>query len=498
MNRKLLSVLVLVAVLLAACGGPAATPTPAPKPAEPTKAAEQPKPAEPTKAPEPPAAPAEPTKAPAAAACIGKVKVPIFVGLGTGTDPDQAKAQEELAAKFNSTHDDIEIEFMIVPNEEAGERFLAMVSGDNAPGLVGPHGTSTIAQFLDLWEDITPYIEKDNYDLSNFYEPAITLNQYPNLNTGLPFGLYPSFLFYNKDLFDAAGLDYPPSDFDDKSWNIEKLREVALKLTKDKDGNDATSPDFDPKNIAQWGFDDSWITLRGQLVEWGAEGVGRATSADYKTAMVNSPEWVKGAQWHIDGVQKEYFIPDSVAQEARDSSGLDPFGGGTVGMFHSHTWFLSEGIVDLPFAFDIAPTAFNEKGQRIARIHADNFTMPKGFQCKDAAWEVMKWLVDPDNNVEACKIYGCIPARQSAVPAFTAYLKEKYPGINYDVIFKSIDYLDNPHHESWVPEWGRVEDVLNNVQSLIYTSQVDDAQQALDEANAEVQKILDEYWAKQK
>ena len=43
-----------------------------------------------------------------------------------------------LAKKFNDTHENIEMEFLIVPNEEARERFLAMVSGDNAPQLVGP------------------------------------------------------------------------------------------------------------------------------------------------------------------------------------------------------------------------------------------------------------------------------------------------------------------------------------------------------------------------
>ena len=58
-----------------------------------------------------------------------KVKVRIFVGLGTGTDPDQIAGQEAIADKFNATHDDIEIEFMIVPNEEANERLVAMMSG---------------------------------------------------------------------------------------------------------------------------------------------------------------------------------------------------------------------------------------------------------------------------------------------------------------------------------------------------------------------------------
>lgn len=89
-----------------------------------------------------------------------KAKVVIFVGFGTGTDPDQVAAQEALAQRFNKSHDDIEMEFLIVPVEEATERYLAMVAGGNAPQLVGPHGISTIAKFLDQWEDVTPYIEK--------------------------------------------------------------------------------------------------------------------------------------------------------------------------------------------------------------------------------------------------------------------------------------------------------------------------------------------------
>ena len=48
-----------------------------------------------------------------------KQKVVIFVGFGTGTDPDQVTAQEELAKKFNDSHENIEMEFLIVPNEEA-------------------------------------------------------------------------------------------------------------------------------------------------------------------------------------------------------------------------------------------------------------------------------------------------------------------------------------------------------------------------------------------
>ena len=80
-----------------------------------------------------------------------------------------------------------------------------------------------------------------------------------NATIGVPFAVYPSFLYYNKDLFDEAGLAYPPTKvgdkYDGKDWDMDTLRELAMKLTVDANGNDATSADFDPTNVVQWGFD---------------------------------------------------------------------------------------------------------------------------------------------------------------------------------------------------------------------------------------------------
>ncbi len=455
----------------------------------------------PTAAPADTPAPDALTQAPAnteAQASSGEVaKVVIFVGFGTGTDPDQVAAQEALAQRFNESHTDIQMEFLIVPNEEATERYLAMVAGGNAPQLVGPHGTSTIAKFLDQWEDVTPYIQRDNYDMSDFYGPATTINKYPELDAGLPLGLYPSFIFYNKDAFDAAGLEYPPSDYGDTSWNIEKLREVAIQLTLDE--NDLTPLDegFDPATIKQWGYADTWTDMRGQMTMFGAPTQGRPTSDDQKTALATSAEWLFGAQWLHDGIFVDHFIPDSAGQSAIDADTGDPFGGGHVAIWYSHTWYMSEGLNELPFKYNIAPLFFNQKGERISRIHADLFTMPKTAANKDAAWEVMKWLVAPEQIVDVCKIYGCLPARKSSQEAYLAYMQERFPGLDYDVIFAAIDYLDSPHHESWVPEWGKVNDALNNAMSTLYTDATADPAVVLDTANQDLQKILDEYWAGQ-
>lgn len=424
-----------------------------------------------------------------------KAKVVIFVGLGTGTDPDQIPQQEALAERFNSTHDAIEVEFLIVPHDEAGTRLLAMIAGGNAPQLVGPNGVSTIAQFFDSWADVTPFIEAENLDTSDFYGPTLDLNKYPDKNTGLPLGIYPSFVLYNIDMFDASGIDYPPSDYSDTSWTMDELRNRAMLLTLDENGNDATSPDFDPENIVQWGFSDAWTDLRGMLTRWGTPSVGRPTSDDFKTATVNSEEWVYGLQWFSDGMWVDHFIPNAEEQTGIESTGAAPLDSGLIAMFYTHTWYLGEALNDLPFPVGVGAAPYNQQGKRIARIHADNFTMPKDAANQQEAWEVMKWLTAPEQIVDVCLIYGCVPARASVADEFRTQLQAKFPDLNLDVIFESINYLDAPNHESWVPDWGKVNDTLNFGMGLIGTGENKDAQSVLDQANTDVQKILDEYWA---
>lgn len=427
-----------------------------------------------------------------------KIKVDIFVGLGTGTDPDQVAAQEALAEKFNSSHDDIEIEFVIVPNDESNERLLAQISGGNAPGLVGPGGVDVAANYFDLWADVQPYIDAEGFDTSDFYGAAVTLYQYPDKTIGLPLGMFPSFIFYNKDHFDAAGLDYPTTDYNDTSWTYDALRDLAMQLTLDSNGNNALSSDFNAENIAQWGFDDSWIDLRGFMTRFDPPGLGRPTDEEMKVALVNSDEYKYGLDWLNAAIWEDHFMADYSGQEAFYAIAGDPFGSELTSMFYSHTWFMPEGLVDLPFDYDFAAPPFNQKGTRVARIHADTFYVPKDFDHPEASWEVLKWLTAPEQIVDVCLVYGCLPARQSVQEEYTTKMQERYGDRAYDVVFNAIDYLDDPHHESWMPEVVRVNDILAaEVYDLVFTEQVDDIDGLLNETNTKIQTLLDEYWAQQ-
>jgi multiple sugar transport system substrate-binding protein len=488
-----ISVLIIAAVLLSACA-PAATQAPAPTNAPETV------PTTASVAATATTASAAPTAVPAQTS--GKRKVVYYIGYGTGTAPEQVDGQKVLIEKFNSTHQDIEVELMVVPHDEATQRFTAMAAGGNAPEVIGAIGFADIGILSDtgVIQDLGPFVEKSKFNTDIYYGPVVEIMKtfFPEgKQMALPFGIYPAMTFYNKDAFDAAGLPYPPHDYGNKAWNFDKVREDGMKLTLDKNGNDATSADFDPTAIAQWGYDDSWIAMRNYLFVWGAPTYGAVTTPDMKTAIVNQPDWVKGVQWLSDGVWKDHFIPDASGQATYGAVGNgDPFSTGMAAMFLTHTWYMPEGLTGVTFKYDIAPVPMAPSGEQIVRADVDGFAMVKGSDQQDAAWEFMTWLVQPEQIVDVCLIYGCMPPISSVEAKYRGIMAEKWPGLDYDVIYKGMEFLR--HNDAYVIEQKKIDDVLNNAQSLIYTGDNKDAKSVMDTANVEIQKILDDYWAKQK
>lgn len=496
-----LSLLMIVAVMLTACSPAAQAPAPA-VPAAPTQAPQTASTVAPTQPPAV-AAPTEvsPTAAAATAApANGKHKVVYFIGFGTGTSPNQLDGQNALIKKFNDSHPTIDVELMIVPNAEAIQRFTAMAAAGDPPEILGATGFATIGILGDtgVIQDLTPFIEKNKFDTSVFYGPIVDIMKsfFPTGQKALPMGMYPSFILYNKDMFDAAGLPYPPHAYGDTSWTFDKIRQDGMKMTLDKNGNDATSPNFDPTQIAQWGFDDTWTDMRNYLTEWGAPGVGLLTTPDMKKAIVNQKEWVTGLQWLSDGIWKDHFIPNAAGQATYGAIGNgDPFSTGLVSMMMTYSWFMPEGLTGINFKYDLAPMPVAPTGKQIVRSDMDGLAMVKGSDEQDSAWTFMTWLVQPEQIVDVCQIYGCLPPVKAVEAQYRGIMESKWPGLDYDVIYNGLNHLDNPHSDAYVVEQQKIGDVMNNALSEVYSGSQKDAKVLLDGVNADVQKLLDAYWA---
>jgi multiple sugar transport system substrate-binding protein len=312
----------------------------------------------------------------------GKV-VRWFIGLGAGTQPQHLKPEADWVKSYNDSQKDVYIILEIVDNSIAAAQLKTEIAGNNAPDIIGPVGIEGLNLFRDQLLDLAPLVASTGYTqpgvdpkLADFFKIGEGGAQ-----IGLPFAVYPSYIFYNQDLFDEAGLPYPPSKIGDlyqgKPWDMEAVRQLGMKLTVDGKGNDATSPNFDPKNIVQWGFDVQYHdgSARAETAMFGA---GSPVAADGKTAQI--PDYIaNGEKWFNDGIWKDHFIPTAAQVASTLLGGGGEFASGNLAMNEGHTWFtccITPTAPAKPFKFGFAaPPAYN--GVVTAPLHVDTFSLLK-------------------------------------------------------------------------------------------------------------------------
>ena len=153
-------------------------------------------------------------------------------------------------------------------------------------------------QARDVLLDLKPYIDKYGYDLTQLADQGVAdFTTADGGQYGLPRDLNTIVLYYNKDMFDAAGIPYP-----DDTWDWEKLREVAKQLTK-PDGNGDGKAD-------QWGF----YTETGDMENFWLSTVwqngGDVLAPDGKSTVLDTDQAAGGIQFVQDLIWKDKVMPD--------------------------------------------------------------------------------------------------------------------------------------------------------------------------------------------
>jgi multiple sugar transport system substrate-binding protein len=483
-----------VAIVVAACGGSTASPSPS---AAPSAAAVVTAAPAITPAPTPlvtaaPIAPDEPGP-------NGGVVVRWFVGLGAGGQPQQIAAQTKFVSDYNTAQKDVYISLEIYDNKVAGNMLKTQIAAGNAPDIIGPVGVEGLNLFIDQLADLQPLIDSTGYDMSKYPEAMRNFFKIgPGGSTiGVPFGTYPSFLWYNKKLFDEANLPYPPTKVGDlyqgKPWDMAAVRDLGMKLTVDKNGNDATSSSFDPANVVQWGFDMQWAD-NSPLAETALFGAGSFLAADGKTAQI--PDAVKtGENWYNAGVWTDHFIPDNNQINSDLLAKGNLFQSGNIGMVEIHTWYTccvnpaapAKPIVGDKFGWAVAPS-FN--GTTTAKLHADTFSMLKTTKHPDQAFKALAALA---GSGDLATIYGAMPADPSQAQPFMDSVNKAYPTakLDWNVPTAMLGFPDIPNHQAWVPDYAKSKAAWQKFGVGYRTNNSADIDKDLDALQATLQGIFD-------
>jgi multiple sugar transport system substrate-binding protein len=430
-----------------------------------------------------------------------KVRLRWFVGLGAGSDEGTFAPQQAVVDEINAAQDDFELVLEIVDNDVAYDTLATQIAAGNAPDIVGPVGIRGRDTFFGAWLDLQPYIDQYDYDLSDF-DPTLVdfyLVQEEG-QLGIPFGIFPSFMIYNFDLFDEAGLAYPPAQYGEPyvwpdgteaEWNMDTLRDVAMVMTVDANGNDATMEEFDPENIVQFGFMNQWTDPRGIGTFFGA---GSFLADDGVTAQIPEP-WQEAWKWTYDGWWNDWFIPNGPYGGADFLQGPGgPFSGGNLAMVHLHMWYVAPwALGDVAWDWNLGATPSND-GVITSKMHADTFSIPKGSSNPEMAFKALTFMLSEEIAPKLLQIYGGMPARLSLQDTyFDEYTAANFPGkdINWDVVVDSMAYADNPNHESWMPSFLETTDRYNEFWNYLANTPGLDVDAEMAVLLADLQAIFD-------
>jgi multiple sugar transport system substrate-binding protein len=468
------ALLVILSLVLAACGpaGPAATATGSPGAGD---------------------TPAPATETPTGVSASGEIRW--YIGLGTGTEPAQVEVEQAVADAFMAANPDIQVTLEVVPFEAARDTLSTEIASGNPPDIVGPVGVSGAEAFHGLWLDLAPFVETTGYDLTQFDQEAVDFYRAGGEGlVGIPFAVFPSMMYYQPDMFDEAELEYPPHEYGAKymldgqevDWDFATHREIARRLTVDVNGNDATSSDFDPDSVTQYGYEPTFQDLRAVGSYFGA---GSFVADDEKTAQI-PPQWVDAWKWVYDGIWEDNFIANQAIRESTEWSEGNPFNSGKVATTITHLWYTC-CIADSSDNWDIGVVPSHE-GETTANMNADTFRILEASDNHDAAFQFLTYLLG-EGALDLQDAYGALPARTPDQPAFFDKLDERFPqGVDWDVARAGLEFPDIPSFEAWMPNYREAFDFTGTVLNKWYSTDGLDIDTEVTDLQEQLQAIFDE------
>ncbi|WNQ11182.1 ABC transporter substrate-binding protein [Paenibacillus aurantius] len=317
-------------------------------------------------------------KAADAASSKDLVKVVYWHSMGG----EMAKTVDKLVSDFNSSHKDIQVEAVYQGSyDESLNKMKASMDSKSGPSMIQVYEIGS--RFMIDSKAITPvqkFIDMEKYDVSQLEENIAGYYMVDGKLNSMPFNTSNPILYYNKDMFKAAGLDpeKPPATFED-------VAKAAKALTKDGQAGASFA-------IYGWFMEQLFANQGAELLN---NGNGRTSLAT--ESQLNSEAGVKALTWWKELVDSKVAL--NLGRKTDDTK--KAFAAGQIGMMLDSTASLrgivnsAEGKFKVGTGFLPKPSDAKEGGVIVGG--ASNYILNNKSEAEQkAAWEFIKYLTAPE------------------------------------------------------------------------------------------------------
>jgi len=292
---------------------------------------------------------------------------------------------------FEQQYPQYKVDFTLVPEAEYPATLRQMAR------------TGTLPDVLCLWEhDIgefakTGYVipldqhvaQSDEVNLDDFIPAVRSLMKLEGGLYGLPWCYATHFLYYNKDLFDKAGIAYP-----DETWTWEDFVHAARALT---------DPEAGTYGCDAIVFHGIWFDLIGAFGDPIVDEQGRFAIGECAEKLLEE----------LYQLTKEGVIAKP-ATLAMGATAADLFAAGKAAMAFNGSWMTTQYKDITDFGWDIAPGPLVD-GRRYAGLHTGFFAINAKSKVKDAAWKFIEFCLSEEGQKMITRDETIFSARSSVM-----------------------------------------------------------------------------------
>ncbi len=321
--------------------------------------------------------------------------------------PAELPPYYEVIKKFEEENSDIKIELISAPWSSYFDKIQTMMAANDAPDVMFLHTIPSWAT-KNVLQDLSEFIHYSAFPVEAYNQELLSTFSYQGKIYGFPRDNDTSVLFYNKDLFDEAGVTYP-----DYSWDWETLLKASIKLTR-RDERDRTTHYALVLERNKWQL---WVYMNGgRLVD----------DLDNPTeCLLNERKAVEAVQFLRDLVLGYKVVP-SPAGLAQLGSSSELFATGRVAMVISNAAQIASFLANENLHFGIAPLPYRVK--RANTLGGAGFVMYSQSTHKEEAWKFMQFLCGPAGQSIFARSGDAVPAMNTpeTASAFAANPPSEY------------------------------------------------------------------------
>ncbi len=291
-------------------------------------------------------------------------------------DAAEKVAYEQLVAAFEQRHPAINVSLIHIPGQSDYRQRLGVDFAAGTPADVVLLNYRRYAAFAakGALEPLGPYLARSTLlHETDFYPETLASFMWEGQLICIPQNLSSLVVYFNRDLFRAAGLADPAPD-----WTWDDFLAAAQALTHDSDGDGQTD---------QFGLGTEVSIFRAAPFIWQNEGELVDNPLAPTRLALDTPAARAALQWFVDLQLRHKVVPDAVAEAAEDSESR--FLNGRLGMFLNSRRGVPTYRTIKGFDWDVAPLPQGK--QRAGILHADAYCMPSASKNKAAIWRFIEF-----------------------------------------------------------------------------------------------------------